>query len=245
MSLKVRLSTLLKSRKWLGEKVILQLCADTGSDTWPYRADPAYLVITIGIDIGVENLVIDAPVHGIVANPVCTDFTAVRRGGLASPPHMGPLKKKSDPEFGMKLVDEVIRIIEACDDSLAWWAIENPATGSLRQYLGQPDYSYEPWWYGSAWTKRTALWGDFAIPPRKFQTWDDMPDKLLLPELYVRPSRPSRPATGRPGLSWQQKSAFFKIPEFRDSGMPAPTSNMELRSLCSQRFARAFKRANP
>lgn len=31
----------------VGVKTILQLCADTGSDTWPYRNDPRYEVITI------------------------------------------------------------------------------------------------------------------------------------------------------------------------------------------------------
>jgi len=36
-------------------KVILHLCADTGSDTKPYQDDPAYDVRLIGSDIGVEN----------------------------------------------------------------------------------------------------------------------------------------------------------------------------------------------
>lgn len=228
------------------KRTILQLCADTGSDTWPYRQDSRYEVITVGADIGVENYHPDRPIHGIIANPVCTDFTRVRSGGLVAPPHMGMKKTRADPEFGMKMVNEVIRVIEECDSSLAWWAIENPATGDLRKYMGDPDYSYEPWWYGSAWTKRTALWGEFNIPEREYYAWEDLPEELLLPELYTRPSRPSKPVpSGRPGLSWQQKSAFYKIPEFRDSGMPAPTSNMELRSMCSQRFARAFKLANP
>ena len=37
-------------------KTILQLCADTGSDTWPYRFDDNYEVITVGADIGVEKI---------------------------------------------------------------------------------------------------------------------------------------------------------------------------------------------
>ena len=61
-------------------RTILQLCADTGSDTWPYRSDPDYEVITVGQDIGVENYHPDRPIHGIIANPVCTHHSNVRRG---------------------------------------------------------------------------------------------------------------------------------------------------------------------
>lgn len=232
---KTRLSTLLSRLGWKGEKVILQLCADTGSDTWPYRGDPEYFVVTIGIDIGVENLIIDAPVHGIIANPVCTEFSPLKHTSTVQ-----QRKRDPDHELGMVLVDECIRIIEACDETLAWYVIENPSGGALRRYMGDPDYSYEPWWYGSPWTKRTALWGDFQVPERVYHDWDDVPERL---PLYVRPYHTrSQP---KPGLSWQHKSAWELIPEFRDSGMPRPDSDMEFRSLCSQRFAQAFKLANP
>lgn len=140
------------------KKTILQLCADTGSDTWPYRQDPAYEVITIGADIGVENYSPDRPIHGIIANPVCTNFSRVRRGKPGQNyPHV------SDPEAGMFLVRECQRIIEEAQPK--WWAIENPATGTLRNYLGKPDLTYQPWQYGSPWTKLTGLWGNFTPPP--------------------------------------------------------------------------------
>ena len=85
-------------------RTILQLCADTGSDTWPYRDDPAYEVTTIGQDIGVENYHPDRPIHGIIANPVCTEFSPVRRGKPGENyPHV------SDPEKGMFLVRECQR----------------------------------------------------------------------------------------------------------------------------------------
>lgn len=45
-------------------KKILQLCADTGSDTKPYR-DAGYEVILIGKDIGVENYHPPKDVYGI------------------------------------------------------------------------------------------------------------------------------------------------------------------------------------
>ena len=60
------------------QKIILHLCADTGSDSKPYR-DAGYNVILIGKDMGVENYgkgrIYEPPqgVFGIIANPVCTD----------------------------------------------------------------------------------------------------------------------------------------------------------------------------
>ena len=210
-------------------RTILHLCADTGSDSWPYQQAPAYDVIRIGSDIGVENYSPDRPIHGVIANPVCTEFSMVRRGKPGENyPHT------SDPERGMFLVRECQRIIAEAQPE--WWVIENPATGTLRNYLGAPDYTYQPWWYGSPWTKSTGLWGNFTIPPRKYTSWDDVPGKL---DLWTRPGRT------KPSIVYLHKSAFNLIPEFRDSGMPAPESDAELRSLCSQKFATAFKLANP
>lgn len=216
------------SRKF-GVKTILQLCADTGSDTWPYRYDPRYEVITIGADIGVENYSPDRPIHGIIANPVCTEFSAARYGKTFGG---GEHARESNPEAGMELVRECLRVIEEANP--AWWALENPATGRLRDFLGKPRFVYEPWQFGSPWTKRTGLWGNFTEPTPMYDSWDDVP-KL---DIYARPGR-------KPSIAFLHKSAFRRIPEFRDSGMPEPSTDAELRSLCSQGFAHAFKEANP
>ena len=207
---------------------ILHLCADTGSDTWPYRSDDRYEVVTVGADIGVENYSPDRPIHGIVANPVCTEFSAARYGDTFG----GGKRPASDPEAGMALVRECLRVIEEANPT--WYAIENPATGKLRNFLGEPDFAYEPWQFGSPWTKRTGLWGSFTAPTPIYTQWDDVPK---LP-IYARPGR-------KPSIAFLHKSAFHLIPEFSDSGMPVPTTDAELRSLCSQGFARAFKKANP
>lgn len=207
-----------------GELLIGQLCADTGSDTWPYRNDPRYKVITIGEAVGVENFSPARKFHGMGANPVCTYFSTVRRGPGITP---------SNPEDGMFLVRECMRVIEEAEP--VWWWIENPATGRLRDFLGKPTFEYEPWQFGSPWTKRTALWGNFNPPEPIYTRFEDVP---LNPDIYVRPGR-------KPSMAWLHKSAFHVIPEFRDSGMPEPTSDSEMRSLCSQGFARAFKEANP
>lgn len=209
-------------------KTILHLCADTGSDSWPYRNDPNYEVITVGSDVGVENYTPDRPIHGIIANPVCTEFSAARYGNTFG----GGKRPPADPESALWMVRECQRIIEEANPK--WWVMENPATGTLRDFIGPPTYSYQPWWYGSPWTKLTGLWGEFNTPHRKYSKWEDVPK---LP-IYARPGR-------KPSLAFLHKSAFELIPEFRDSGMPTPTTDAELRSLCSQHFAHAFKEVNP
>lgn len=208
------------------KKIILHLCADTGSDTRPYSLDSAYKVIRVGKEIGVENVGEEflkscGEIYGVFANPVCTEFSTARSNG-----------KARNPELGMELVKECQRIIKLANPK--WWVIENPATGVLKHYLGQPAYFYEPWWYGSPWTKKTALWGKFNIPERSYGKWEDVPK---IPELYIRPGRP------KPSLAFMHKSAYSLIPEFWT--LPKPESDMEFRSLCSQKFAEAFYKANP
>lgn len=207
------------------KKIILQLCADTGSDTKPYQDDPDYEVRLIGSDIGVENYHVTEPIYGIVANPVCLEFSTARKGG-----------KARNPDEGMFLVKECMRIVNEAMyfGELKFYVIENPAKGRLRDYLGEPVYQYEPWWFGSPWTKRTALWGEFNIPDRVYTDWEDVPK---LDGLYQRPGR------GKPSLAFMHKSAYHKIPEFQP--LPVPQSDMEFRSICSQKFAQAFKKANP
>lgn len=200
-------------------KLILQLCADTGSDTKVYR-DAGYEVILVGKDIGVENYHPPANVYGIITNPVCTQFSIARTGG-----------KASAPEAGMFLVKECQRIISECNP--VFWVIENPATGRLKDFLGTPTYQYEPWWYGSPWTKRTALWGKFNIPPRSYNNWDDVPKLEGLPTYQGR---------GKPSLAKLHYQHARFIPEFAGFN---PQNDMEFRSLCSQKFATAFFNANP
>lgn len=195
------------------------MCADTGSDTKPYK-DAGYEVILVGSKIGVENYHPPKNVYGIIANPVCLEFSTARSNG-----------KARNPDQGMFLVKECQRIIEQAKPT--WWVIENPARGVLKNYLGRPTYEYEPWWYGSPWTKRTALWGKFNIPTRIYEQWEDVPK---IPELYQRPGR------GKPSLAFNHKSAYDLIPEFKY--IPRPETDAEFRSLCSQKFAQAFFEVN-
>lgn len=199
------------------------MCADTGSDSKPYK-DAGYNVILVGSKIGVENYHPPKEVYGIFANPPCTEFSIARTGGK---PRLG--------DEGLFLVKECQRVISECESNggLKFWVIENPATGALKNYLGKPDYVYQPWWYGSPWTKKTALWGWFNEPKRVYEKWEDVPK---IEGLYHRKNRNSN------GLYQMHKSAYKLIPEFHT--LPEPQSDMEFRSLCSQKFAHAFYEAN-
>ena len=208
-------------------KTILHLCADTGSDSMPYKL-AGYNVILVGSEIGVENYTPPSNVYGIFANPVCTEFSTARSDG-----------KARDPEAGMFLVRECQRIIEQAKPH--FWVIENPATGKLKDYLGEPRLVYQPWQYGSPWTKKTALWGKFNIPQKLYSKWEEVPNKN--DKLYLRKNSHNRKVlVPKPSLAFLHKSAYHLIPEFQN--LKVPNSDMEFRSLCSQKFAEAFYKAN-
>ena len=156
----------------MSKKIILHLCADIGSDSYFYSIDNEYEVIKIGRDIGVENYKPDFEVHGIIANPPCTEFSNVKNPKLDS------------GGKGMFLVDHCLRIIRQCKPK--FWVLENPASGSLKKFIGKPVFVYQPWEFGSPWTKKTGLWGEFKIPPKKFKNWDEVEKN---DKLYVRPGR--------------------------------------------------------
>jgi hypothetical protein len=133
-------------------KTILHLCADLGSDSRPYQLANGYKVILIGKEIGVENYSPNEPIHGVIANPVCTDFSTAKG-----------FHKFNDIEAGMVLVNHCLRIIKEANPK--FWVLENPFNGRLKDVLGKPKMVYQPWQYGSPWTKKTALWGEFNTPP--------------------------------------------------------------------------------
>ena len=197
---------------------ILHLCADLGSDSKPYK-DAGYDVILVGKDIGVENYNPPSNIVGVIANPVCTEFS------LAQGKHI-----QRDTEKGMFLVNHCIRIIK--ESNPQFWVIENPATGRLKEFLGKPRMSYEPWQFGSPWTKRTSLWGFFNKPDLIYSRWEDCPKNK---DLYVQPGRP------KPSLAKLHYSAKQFIREFDSFNVD---NDSAFRSLCSQGFAREFFNAN-
>lgn len=200
-------------------KTILHLCADIGSDSAIY-SDNGYEVIKVGKEIGVENYSPNKPIYGVIANPVCTNFSVAKNSN----------RQVSLVEH-LNLVEHCERIIKECNPT--FWVIENPATGRMKEWLGEPDYTYEPWHFGSPWTKKTALWGKFNKPERLYHNWQDVPKNE---SLYVRPGR-------KCSLVWLHKSSVHKIPEFHRFA-EFVNDDMSLRSLCSQNFASAFFKVN-
>ena len=205
----------------MNKKIILHLCADIGSDSLFYRLDNDYEVILVGEDIGVENFNAPQNVHGIIANPVCTEFSTANG-----------FHKENDYEKGMEMVNHCLRIIQVVAPK--WWVLENPANGRLKDFLGKPKLVYQPWQYGSPWTKRTALWGDFTIPEPLYNKWDDVPKN---PDLYIRPGRP------KPALAFLHKSAVNLIEEFQWAKDKIKT-DADIRSMCSRGFAEQFYKSN-
>lgn len=203
------------------KKIILHLCADLGSDSKPYQDHSDYNVIFIGKKIGVENYHPPNNIYGIIANPPCTEFSTARSDGMAR-----------ENTIGFTLVDHCMRIINEAKPR--FWVLENPATGTLKNYIGKPTMVYQPWEFGSPWTKRTALWGTFNKPEKIHTKWDSVEKNN---NLYVRPGR------GKCSLAFLHKSAIQFIPEFhcfKDSVL----CDSDFRSLCSQNFANQFFNAN-
>jgi hypothetical protein len=132
----------------------------------------------------------------------------------------------------MFLVKHCQRIIQEANPA-SFWVIENPCNGRLKEFLGKPAMVYQPWEYGSPWTKKTALWGKFNQPPKIYKKYDDVP-KL---NLYCKPNRT------KPGLDCLHKSAIDLIPEFYKFKDCIHT-DADFRSLCSQGFAEAFFNSN-
>lgn len=184
--------------------------------------DDNYEVIMVGENIGVENFNPPEHVHGVIANPVCTEFSTA-----------GGFHKQRDYDKGMELVIHCQRIIELANPK--WWVIENPANGRLSDFIGKPKMTYQPWRYGSPWTKKTALWGNFNIPEPIYDKWEDVPK---IEELYVRPGRP------KPALAFLHKSAVDLIPEMQWA-KDKIKCDADIRSMCSDGFAAAFYKANP
>jgi len=208
----------------MSKKTILHLCADIGSDSRYYDLDEDYNVIKIGVDIGVENYFPNVDIHGIIANPVCTEFSTV-----------AGFDKIGDFEKGMLMVNHCFRII--CMSNPKWWVMENPNRGNLKKLIGKPKHTYQPWQYGSPWTKDTALWGSFNMPK---PTHSNQKDVIQTPDLWVRKGRSIA------CLTYLHKSAIKHMPEYSwcADRILAEKSDTGIRSMCSDGFARQFKLCN-
>lgn len=137
----------------IAERRILDLCAGSGSWSQPY-VDAGYPVLRVSLpELDVRTFVPPGRIWGVLAAPPCDQFSLARNG------HDSP----RDFVRGMECVNACMRIVLQCRPR--WWALENPV-GMLSGFLGTPRDTFEPCDFGDPWTKRTAIWGVFAIPRR-------------------------------------------------------------------------------
>lgn len=194
-------------------KTILHLCADTGSDTKPYR-DAGYEVILVGSKIGVENYHPPKDVYGIIANPVCTEFSTARKGG-----------KPRNPDEGFKLVYECLRIIN--EDGSPW-----SKHTALWGKFTIPKVLYPKW---------KDVPDEIKIPElyvRPTATYSNGQTRVAtgVPSLAFMHARKH--------LKYIKEFEPFKEIAERKGNARSNGADMEFRSLCSQKFAQAFFEVN-
>ena len=135
-----------------GRRIILDLCSGTGAWSEPY-VSAGYDVRRITLpSCDVRSYVPPDRVWGVLAAPPCEAFSLARNGTPAT---------EDELTCGLGVVSACLRIIATCRP--CWWALENPV-GRLGHCLGTPTYTFQPWWFGDPWTKRTSLWGTFNLP---------------------------------------------------------------------------------
>ncbi len=139
------------------DKIILDLCGGTGAWSDPYKK-ARYDVRNVTLpEYDVLKYEPPAMVYGVLAAPPCTMFSLART--TADTPR--------DFKGAMAVVSACLNIIWKIriDQPLSFWALENP-TCILRQFLGKPFFSFNPWEFGDPWTKKTDLWGYFNLPAK-------------------------------------------------------------------------------
>ena len=204
----------------MAAKIILDLCGGTGSWSRPYmEAGYDVRVITLP-EYDVRAYIPPDNVYGILAAPPCTEFSVLNCKAEA---------RDRKPEIGLSVVTACLRIIAYCRP--VWWAMENPR-GYLREHMGRPEMTFQPWEYGDPWTKCTDIWGRFAVPGKMYSRWDDVPDKL---PLYTRPGR------NKPNFAYLHKSAQALIPQLAWASVH---TDADFRAVTPPGFARAFFEAN-
>lgn len=202
-------------------RIILDLCGGSGSWSRYYKhAGYDVRVITLP-DYDVTTYKPPDNVWGILAAPPCTEFSVLNC--IAEARHR-------KPEEGLIVVNACLKIISECKPK--WWALENPV-GHLREYLGKPRFTFQPWQFGDPWTKHTDIWGDFNIPKILYNKWEDVPNKL---NLYTRPNR------NKPNFAYLHKSALKEIPQLQWAN---PQTDADFRAITPPSFAKAFFEANP
>lgn len=157
------------------KKIILDLHGGTGAWSKPYK-DNGYDVRVLTFpdfdttkwreDKDFIELLQSNTVYGILSAAPCTHFSIARNDTTALLPR--------DLRKGMECIKATYDIVHEClyspfrvnENSLKFWALENPYSGYLKRFLGKPAHIFHPCDYGDPYTKKTALWGMFKEPKK-------------------------------------------------------------------------------
>lgn len=143
-------------------------------------------------------------VYGVLAATPCDEFSIAKH-------FHGKGNYTHNFKAGLEVCSACCRVILTTQPK--FWAIENPANGLLRKWLGEPDFVFDPWEYGHNYQKKTALWGKFHHPqpsvtvkPEGMKKFSMLLSKEIYPEFYGIYTRTERRAITPPGFA----KAFFE-----------------------------------
>ena len=220
------------------KNIILDLCGGTGAWSLPYKEAgfdvynitlPDYDVRKVSFKDGryIEffsqhpfrlNVVVEvAEIYGILSAPPCTMFSIARTVA----------KKPRDFDEGMETVRACLDIIwrVRAKQRISFWALENPL-GFLRQFLGKPPFTFQPWEFGEHYSKKTDIWGYFNEPIRKYKN----PKEIMTEGEIALCRTNSRKLPFRPFEQWGKHLNHKK--------------QSALRAITPKGFAQAFYKAN-
>ena len=202
------------------DKIILDLCGGTGSWSKIYK-DYGYDVKVIDPqewledDYGTGDVRLfkkpKQQIYGILSAPPCTHFSG-------SGARWWKNKGKEPLLEGLSVVDACLRIVLITNPT--FWVLENPV-GRLKHYIGEPKYTFQPYEYGDAYSKRTCLWGNFNMPK---------PTDIVEPEMVEYKTKKGE-IKRMSKVHWDS----FKLPK---------NERARLRSTTPQGFAKAFYEKN-
>lgn len=160
------------------KKIIISLFDETGN--WPcgFEQDPRFLVKRYDLRHHNKENRCDVRlltpgelkegghmVWGILSAAPCTVFAS-----------SGARWDRTEKQMleGLSCIDATFRLIYTLKP--VFWALENPV-GTLRHYIGDPAWSFNPYDFGDPYPKKTYLWGRFNIP-EKYQVPVENPNKI-------------------------------------------------------------------
>ena len=239
----------------LMSKIILDLCGGTGAWSKDYK-EAGYIVFNITLPFydvlkteikgkyiifqgGSERPLIVKidDIYGILAAPVCTDFSFAKTNA----------KYPRDMRRAMKLIIACLNIIWECQynlptplakrTNLKFWALENPY-GLLRRYLGHPVIIFNPYDFGDSYQKKTCLWGFFNIPKKNLlkEYSKDYIHTISPNGKYLKPYKSLNPKLQK---KFDMLASRNIAPE-----MFGKLTRQEKRAITPQGFAKAFFEAN-